>query len=333
MSGKNLGVGQGDINEGENRRKHNFKIMKLTSLFLAVAGTFLCIEGNGQEVSFKTEYIGNSGYWFQPNGDDKPRERIGDSKGSALVYQGAVNIPLSMEMNENNRPTTWGVGISGAYASLNNKNFADEMVSEIMNLQVGVYHLRPLNNKWSMKAGLGIGIYAPFTDFSEIRYKNVLGSVGAVFIRHLKPNLAIGGGLALNTSLGYPMVFPAFYLNWKLEGKFDVNAELADGLDISASYRFNDYFKLSLAFGVNGQMALLERGGKDVIFTHQYVATGLRSEIKFGESGISMSAMAGITAYRPATSSDRSLKGIFASNNDYYFSASPYVSAGIQYNF
>lgn len=306
--------------------------MKSISLFTVALGSIICLEGKAQQVSFKTEFIGNSGYWFLPNGD-KPREKIGDSKGSSIVYQGAVNIPLSTKMNENNRPTAWGVGLSGAYAALNNQNFTDDMVSEIMNLQLGIYHLRPLNDKWSMKASVGVGVFTPSTNFSKIRFKNVLGSAGVVFIRHLKPNLAIGGGLAVNSSLGYPMLFPAVYLNWKHQGKLNVNAELIDGLDVSASYKFNDFLKLSLAFEMNGQMALLEKEDKDVIFSHQYIVTGLRPEVKFGKTGLSMSAMVGLNLYRPASYSDRTLKGMFASNNDYYFSVSPYASVGLKMGF
>jgi hypothetical protein len=311
---------------------NKFKIMKLVSLFLVVLGTFLCLEGKAQQISFKTEYIGNSGYLFLPPGD-KPSEKIGDSKGSAIAYQGALNIPLSMKLNENNRPTAWGIGLGGAYASLNNQNFTNDMVSEIMNLQLGVYHLRPLNDKWSMKASIGVGVFTPSTDFSKIRFKNVLGSAGVVSIRHLKSNLSIGGGVAINSSLGYPMIFPAIYFNWQLDGKYDVNVELVEGLDVSAGYDFNDNFKLSLALEANGQMALLEKDGKDVIFSHQYIVTGFRPEIKVGKTGLSMTAMAGLNLYRPASYSDRTLKGVFATDNDYYFSVSPYVSVGFKYKF
>jgi len=306
--------------------------MKLIHLFLAVSGIFLCVEGKAQQVSFKTEYLGNSGYYFLPPGE-KPREKIGDSKGSAVIYQGAVNIPLSMKLNENNRPTVWGIGLGGSYTSLNNKNFTDYMPSEIMNLQVGLYHLRPLNDRWSMRASLGGGIFTSSTDFSKIRFKNMLGSASVIFIRHLKPNLSIGGGVAINSSLGYPMVFPAVYLNWNIEGKFDVNVELVEGLDVSVGYDFNDWFKLSYALEMNGQVALLEKDGKDVIFSHQYIVTGFRSEVKVGKTGLSMTAMAGLNLYRPASYSDRTLKGVFATDNDYYFSVSPYVSFGIKYNF
>ncbi len=306
--------------------------MKILPLFLTALGILLCLEGEAQQVSFKTEYIGNSGYWFLPNGD-KPSEKIGDSKGSAIVYQGMVILPLSMKLNEFERPTAWGVGLSGAYASLSNENFSDGLVSEIMNLQLGIYHLRPLNDKWSMRASAGVGVFTPSTDFSEISFKNVLGGAGVVFIRHLKPNLDLGGGLAVNSSLGYPMIFPAFYFNWKHEGKLNVNVELVEGLDVSTGYDFNDYFKLSLSFEVNGQMALLKKDGKEVIFSHQYVVTGLRPEIKIGKTGISMVSMIGLNLYRPASYSDRTLKGLFAADNDYYFSASMCLSAAIKYKF
>jgi hypothetical protein len=221
------------------------------------------------------------------------------------------------------------MGLGGAYASLNNKNFSDDMVSEIMNLQLGVFYLRSLNDKWLITANIGVGVYAPFAEFPKIRYKNVLGSIGVIFIRHLNPNLDLGGGLAVNSTFGYPMVFPALYLNWNYEGKFKVNVSLGEGLELSAGYDFNDYFKLSLAFEMNGQMALLEKDGKDVMFSHQYMVTGLRPEIKFNKTGITMPIMVGINVFRPAYYSDRTLKGMFATNNDYYFRISPYASVGM----
>jgi hypothetical protein len=139
--------------------------------------------------------------------------------------------------------------------------------------------------------------------------------------------------MAINSSLGYPMIFPTVYLNWNFDGKFDVNVELVEGLYVSVGYDFNDWFKLSYALEMNGQVALLEKDGKDVIFSHQYIVTGFRPEIKVGKTGLSMIAMAGLNLFRPASYSDRTLKGVFASDNDYYFSVSPHVSFGIKYNF
>ena len=218
-------------------------MVKSISLFLTTLVVLLSLDAKAQQVSLKTEYIGNSGYYYLPPGE-KPREKIGDAKGSAMVYQGTFSMPLSEKLNENNRPTAWGIGFGGAYVSLKNQNFSEHMVSEIMNVQLGVYHIRPLNEKWSMRASAGIGIFTPSTDFSKISSKNILGSGAIVFIRHLNPNLDIGGGVAINSSLGYPMVFPAVYVNWRRDGKYDVNIELIEGLDVSVGYGFNERFRI-----------------------------------------------------------------------------------------
>ncbi len=303
--------------------------MKLIPFTLVATGMLLCLNAEAQELTFKTDYIGSSGYYYLPPGE-KPRVKIGNGRGSVAVLQGAVNIPLSKTLNENNRPTVWGIGFGGAYASLSNKGFKENMVSEIMDLQLSIYHQRPLNDKWSMRASAGIGIFAPTTDFGKIGFKNVLASGSLVFIYHLKPNLYIGGGIAINSSLGYPMIFPSVYIKWKLNGKFDVNVEVIEGLDISVGYKFNNRFKLSYALAMNGQVALLKKDGADMIFSHQYIVTGLRPEIKFSETGLSLFGMVGLNLYRPATYSNRTLKGVFASDNDYYFSASPYVSVGLR---
>ncbi len=306
--------------------------MKLISICLVAAGILFCVEGYAQ-ISFKTEYVGNSAYMYAPS-EEEPSVKVGNSKGAAIVYQGMANIPFYMKKKENGRPIAWGAGLGGSYASLDNKNFTDDdMVSEIMNLQLGIFHLRPLNDKWSMMANIGVGVYAPFIKFSKIRYENVLGSAGIIFIRHLNPNLDLGGGLAINSTFGFPMVFPALYFNWNLDSKFKANVSIGEGLELGAGYNFSDYFSLSLAFEMNGQMALLEKDGKDVMFTHQYMVAGLRPEIKFGKTGISMPIMAGVNVCRPTYYSDRSFKGMFAMDNDFYFTVSPYVSAGIKYGF
>lgn len=306
--------------------------MKSISLFLAVAAMLICMEVKAQEVSLKAEYIGNSGYYYLPPGE-KPKEKIGDGNGSAMIYQATFNMPLSMKLNKNNRPTMWGVGVGGSYVSLDNKDFNENMVSEIMNLQVGIYHLRPLNDNWSMRASIGMGLFTPSTDFSKIGFKNMLESGGIVFIRHINPVLNIGAGVAINSSLGYPMVFPAVYVKWKLDRKFDVNIELIEGMEISAGYDFNERFKISYALEMNGQVALLERNGKDMIFSHQYIVTGFRPELKLGKTGFSLTGMMGLNLYRPASYSDRTLKGVFASDNDYYFTVSPYGSMGLKIKF
>lgn len=300
--------------------------MKLLSIFLFAS--IICLNVDAQ-ISFKTEYIETSRYRKTKGESD---ERVGDSKGSAMVYQGNVNIPLSTKLNENNRPTAWGVSASGAYVSLNNKNFTDDLVlNEIMNLGLNLYHLRPLSNRWSMMASIGGGIFTPNARFSKIKFKNVLGSGGIIFIRHLKPNLDLGGGIALNNSFGFPMIFPAMYLNWNTQGPVAIKISLMQGLEIAATYNFSESLNLSFITEMDGQMALLEKEGKDKMFTHQYIVVGLRPQIKIGKH-ISIPITAGINAMRTAEFNDRKLKSLFK-DEGYYFQVSPYLSAGVTVGF
>ncbi len=317
--------------------------MKTITICLTIAaGVFFCTAANAQ-ISFKTEYIGNSHYMHMTEDESKSdnpgralhSEKVGNSKGSSLVYSGNASIPFYMKMNENNRPTAWGVGLGGSYTSLSNKNFSDDMAlpSEIMNLSLGFFHLRPLGEKMSMMASLGAGIFTPHAKFSKIGWEHVLANGAVVFIWHLRPNLDLGAGVAVNTSLGYPMVFPAMYLNWRLDRKFKVNISMMNGIELSGGYEFNDWFKLSLAFEMNGQMALVKKDGKRMMFNHQYMAVGLKPQIKLGKTGLSLFAMAGLNAFRPAEYSELTLKAMFVNNDSYYFRPAPYASAGIQFGF
>lgn len=102
---------------------------------------------------------------------------MGSSKGSAMVYHGSANLPLSMKRTKAISLRYGGSGLSGDYASLNNKNIAEPLVlSEILNLQMLLFHVRPLSEKWSMMASVGVGVYTGDTRFSHLRFRNVLGS-------------------------------------------------------------------------------------------------------------------------------------------------------------
>lgn len=303
--------------------------MKVKAFLIAVL-SFVCLQGYSQ-ISFRTEYFGSSSYWLEK--EDDHRERVGHSKGSAVVYQGSINLPLSVRIDDNEKPVIWGLGLAGSYASLKNENFTEDLViSDIMNLELGIYHQRPINQKWRLMASAGVGVYSPSTAFSQIRAKHILGSVSTVLVCRIRPNLELGGGLAINSTFGYPMAFPALYLNWDLQGKIDFMLSMANGLNVSAGFNANRYMKFSLIAEMNGQMALLEKEGKDVIFTHQYIVSGLRAELQVGKR-ISVPITVGINAVRPASFSDRTLKAMFKTQDNYYFQISPYLSTGFTVNF
>jgi len=298
----------------------------LLLLYIVVAYT----EINAQvQAELKTEYFAESSY-RREDGDNNPK--VGNSKGSAMVYQANVSIPLSMTLNQNKRPTAWTINTGLTYAKLDNKNFEEPLVvDEIFNYGISLVHLRPLNDKWSMAAALGGGIFMPTTKMSQIGFRNVLLSGSAVFIRHLKPNLALGGGLSLNNVLGYPMVFPAFYLNWETGEKYVVKVSLMNSLEVSAGYKVNKNLRLSLIAEMNGQLATLKQEGEDKVITHIYLVTGIRPEIKINDN-ISIPLTLGVSAFRPTEIKDRDLKGIFK-DKGYHFQSALYASAGLNIRF
>lgn len=296
-------------------------------LLLILFLTSLSCLNLSSQISVKTEYLGTSSYKKRNTKTDKS-EKIGDSKGSAMVYQGSVNIPLSTKINRNKQPTLWGVSLAGAYVDLRNKNFTEDLVlDEMMNLGLSLYHLRPISNRWSLLMSAGGGIFTPTTQFSKIRFKNVLGTGAVVFIRQMNKNLELGGGVAFNNSFGVPMVFPAIYVNWRTQSKIAVKVSMMDGLSLLATYKVTDFLSLNLVVEMNGQMALLEKDGKDKMFTHQYIIAGFRSEFTI-DKRLTIPITAGISATRGAQFSDRKLKSMFM-NENYAFEAAPYISAGL----
>lgn len=301
---------------------------KMKKVFFLLLMSVACSGGRAQ-ILFKAEYFGTSSYRVTEGERD---EKVGNSKGSAVVYQGGINVPLSMRLDEHHRPTLWAMSAGGAYARLDNRHFTEPLViDEILNLGLSLQHVRPLNGRWSMLATVGGGLYMPGTRFSAIRFKQVLGSVGVLFIYRLRPRLELGGGIALNNSFGYPMVFPAFYLHWATEGRCAVKISMLEGIEMSAGYAASRQVSLHLRVEMNGQMALLEQDGKDKMFSHQYIVAGFRPEIRIGKK-LSVFGMAGIHAMRPAEMTDRKLKSLFQ-DRGYYFQIAPYVSAGWRVGF
>lgn len=300
-----------------------------TKMFLTVLLLLVCIIGKAQ-VSLKTEYFGKSSY------RDEKNQKVANSKGSAVVYQGSINVPFVQKVNDRNQPTIWGVGISGAYVELNNHNFTDDLVlAQIMNLQLALFHIRPISEKWSIMANIGAGIYTPNTKFSKIRMRNILGNIGLIFIRHFQPNIEIGGGLAFNNTFGYPMLFPALYFSWEYNKQFICKVSALNGLNLLLGYKLNDFTSLNFITEMNGQMALTKKDGKEKIFTHQYIVIGLRPSISISDK-ISIPITIGFNAMRAAYYDNRSIKALFQSMSREYdpcFQISPYLSASVEINF
>lgn len=282
------------------------------------------------QVELKTEYIGSSRY---TNGDNVKT----NGKGDAKVFSLSANIPLSVQVDENQKPVmAWGLGLSGEYTTFSNKKMEDDFgPDKIVNANLSLYHLRPLSAKWSILASLGVGVYTSHTDLSKLGFHNLMANGGVIFIRHIRSNLDVGLGPVVNTLLGYPMVFPGVYVKWNTQGNYEVNVSMFNGLEASAGKRFSEQFKLNLVAAFNGSLALENKNNKKLMFTHQYFYTGLQPEIKLGDSW-SISALAGLAAGRTAYYQERTLKSIFKSDDNVHhphFGAAPYGSVSLKFDF
>ena len=266
------------------------------------------------QISVKTEYISNSEFY-----DAVANTNTGN--GSAMIYSAGAMVPLLMQTPAEDDPykraTIWGVALSGTFVKMDNHNFpiGKELPSQVMNLGATVLHLRPLKERWSMLMALGIGSYTPENRLSAIRIdENVLANGALVFIWHWRPNLEIGGGVALNNSFGYPMVFPALYLKYKggFSDKFTIDINLLDGTKVAFGYDYSENLSLKLVANIGGYSAFLRRNGQKEMFSSQTFFVGLEPEFKLGKH-ISLPVTFGGSFIRSGRYRERTLSAMFAS--------------------
>jgi len=266
------------------------------------------------QISVKTEYIGNSEFY----------DAVADTNtgnGSAMIYSAGAMVPLSMQASAEDDPykraTIWGVALNGTFVKMDNHNFpiGKELPSQVMNLGATALHLRPLKERWSMLMALGIGSYTPENRLSAIRIdENVLANGALVFIWYWRPNLEIGGGVALNNSFGYPMVFPALYLKYKggFSDKFTIDINLLDGTKVAFGYDYSENLSLKLVANIGGYSAYLRRNGQKEMFSSQTFFVGLEPEFKLGKH-ISIPVTFGGSFIRSGRYRERTLSAMFAS--------------------
>ena len=135
-----------------------------------------------------------------------------------------------------------------------------------------------------------------------------------ILVWHLQPNLEIGGGVALNNSFGYPMVFPAFYLKYKggFSDKFTIDINLLDGTKVAFGYDYSENLSLKLVTNIGGYLAYLRRNGQKEMFSSQTFFVGLEPEFKIGKH-VSIPLTVGGSLVRSGRYRERKLSAMFAS--------------------
>ncbi len=300
--------------------------MKFLACCLSLLSLMLTLESQAQ-VYLKSEYNTSSSYW---DDDNKKTEGNGD----VFKVQGGFTIPLSYKQNETGRIKMWALSLDVIYANFNNKNIATDLHPDnILNTSVSLSHLRPIGKRWSLFAMLGGGIYS---DPSDISGKNILGSGGVVFIYHLRDNLDIGLGVGVSNDYGLPMGLPMTYVNWQIDGKYELKVSALQTCEISGGMKISDHFKLRLiGIEVDGMSAVMKVDGKSKIFGSMSIKSGLQAEFNFGKSS-AIQLTGGGNWYRDACVVNRSIKDFFkwwGKAYDPCFDISGYFSIGYKYGF
>ena len=284
--------------------------MKKVSTFIAL----LFAVGVSAQISVKTEYISNSEFY-----DAVSNGNIGE--GSAMIYSINGLAPISMqapkEEDPYQRPTVWGVSLDGTFVQMSNHNFPieKEQPAQVMNLAATLLHLRPLKERWSMLMAVGAGSYLPKSQFSAIHIgENVVANGALVFVWHWKTNLEIGGGVALNNSFGFPMVFPAFYFKYKggFSDKFTIDVNLLDGGKVAFGYNYSENLSLNLVANMGGYAAYLRRNEQKEMFSSQTFFVSLQPEFKLGKHVVIPVAF-GCSLIRSGRYRERTLTAMFQS--------------------
>ena len=247
--------------------------MKKISTFIAL----LFAVGVSAQISVKTEYISNSEFY-----DAVSNGNIGE--GSAMIYSINGLAPISMqapkEEDPDQRPTVWGVSLD------HNFPIEKEQPAQVMNLAATLLHLRPLKERWSMLMALGAGSYTPENRLSAIHIgDNVVANGALLFVWHWKSNLELGGGVALNNTFGYPMLFPALYFKYKggFSDKFTIDASLLNGGKVAFGYDYHENLSLKLVANMGGYSAYLRRNDQKEMFSSQTFFVALQPEFKIGK--------------------------------------------------
>ncbi|MFW0737976.1 DUF6268 family outer membrane beta-barrel protein [Flavobacterium sp. T12S277] len=287
--------------------------MNKTVFYLAQLFFFLlistCVRSQSKfSGEFKVDYVPFSNY-VRPMDSTKT-----NAESNFKRVQLAFELPLSLEMDQYNRPKLWSLFATGSYARMENKNyeapslpieFQNGFPNELLNAQVGVKHLRSISKSWSLMIVASVGVY---TDMVEINKEDVLFQGGVFFIKQFNPNMSFGMGPVLTNSFGVPMVLPGIYFNWESRGAWHFKITFPESLEFG--YRISDTFDLKTVVELSGMTAETRVNNKSTLLGYQQIIAGIQPEIKLGKHW-RLQPTAGTTLLRNFSSTNRKIKDIF----------------------
>ena len=172
------------------------------------------------------------------------------------------------------------ISAGGSYTAMNNKNLQSYIdIDQIIKYAVERNQYSPYQQKMAFVDDCRCtGVYAS----SDVKLKNVLGQGGVIFIRQFKVQFISWSRFGCEQHIWLSMVFPAIYFDWSTEGRYQIKVSMLNAMEVSAGMKMNKYLNLRIVAEMNGSLALLEREGKDTMFSQQFIIVGLQPEVSMG---------------------------------------------------
>lgn len=132
------------------------------------------------------------------------------------------------------------------------------------------------------------------------------------------------------------MGLPMGYINWQLDGKYEVTVSMLENMEISGTMKMSNKVKIRLiGFELDGMSAVMDVDGKSKLFGTMSMKSGLQVDFKIGTMS-SIQLTGGGNWYRDAVVVNRTIKDYFrwfGREYDPSFKTSGYFSIGYKYGF
>lgn len=246
-----------------------------------------------------------------------------------------ITIPVNIKYNERKQMTLWGIRLNADFAHFDcSENARMYSPHEIINTGIMLVHLRPINEKWSIIAGLGVGIYAP-TNY--IKWKSILANGRLVFAYKLHSNLSVGAGAGLTNSFGIPMILPMVYVNWSKKGKYEFSVNFMGRLKLTAATWLSPKWKLTCnAIDMSGMSAVMSIDGKTKLYSTSTIRSDLKASYYINRHFSVYGAIGGVwrrTSFICNREISEMFDHMFSSHDKQVFSPAIQVQTGISYEF
>lgn len=283
----------------------------------------------GQQVQVNADYHTRSNFHHKGEGEHKIGH--GDMTRLSLKY----NQPLSLHFNEQGQPTVWALSVNGSYAYLDDSGQARLFnPDKVLNAGVTVSFLTPVNDKWTLMASLGAGLYG---QGDHIRWQTVLANGSCIFACRVTERLTVGGGAGLTNAFGVPMVMPMFFLNWKCDGRYQLEVNCVNAIKATASTKFSERFKLTWnVLEMDNILAVVFPDDKAKIYSSMMLKSYFSPEYYIvPRLRLSVFGNAGVDLVRTSRISDRKIGAMFSnfSKASHSFKPAGFFSLGLRYGF